>query len=42
MVLHRQAKNYYGVGKKPTTVAEAKARGKSSNTKIPQPGDVGE
>ena len=41
MVFRGQGKNYDGVGKKPTTVAEAKARGKS-NTKIPQPGDVGE
>ena len=36
-----QGKNYYGVGKKPTTVSEAKARGKT-NTKFPQPGDIGE
>ena len=40
-VLRGQGKNYYGVGKKPTTVSEAKARGKT-NTKFPQPGDIGE
>ena len=40
MVLRGQGKNYYGVGKKPTTVGEAKARGKT-NTKFPQPGDIG-
>ena len=39
MVLRGQGKNYYGVGKKPTTISEAKARGKSS-TEGPQPGDI--
>jgi hypothetical protein len=40
-VLRGQGKNYYGVGRKPFTITEAKARGKT-NTKFPQPGDIGE